>query len=236
MSPAMSAESEDPRRAVSPANARVTKPVNGSISQPLAGGSINGKGKTPVRPHREDEEEEGDSPTELSARAASPDLAQARARSPAQNSVASRAVSPAAGGVDAYGMVGISPFTGRQSPAIDRTKPPNDAFYNPHVNGHHHSSSRGGSVTNVTADLLRDLKAKDVELEGLKRQLAWMKEGLGKASRSGYVYVDRDGNSLTNDLSEEDDERVTEIVLKFKQFKAQIQVRIMLRSWRPHLT
>jgi hypothetical protein len=168
----------------------------------------------------------------------SPEQMQGRAKSPAQFIVASRAVSPANGSMDAYGgspnivgvTMGINGISGRQSPAVDRSKPPGDAFYNGSVNGHHHSSSRAGSVTNVTADLLRDLKTKDIELEGLKRQMIWMKEALGKASRSGYVYVDRDGNAGTNEISDADDGKVTEIVLKFKQFKAQVQVRQHLPS------
>jgi hypothetical protein len=70
----------------------------------------------------------------------------------------------------------------------------------------------------VAADLLRDLKAKEVELESTKKQLAWMKEGLDKASRAGYIFVDRDG------IGEVGDGQATELALRFKQFKAQIQV------------
>jgi len=38
----------------------------------------------------------------------------------------------------------------------------------------------------VTTDL-RDLKVKDVELDSVKRQMAWMKEVLAKAAKVGFV-------------------------------------------------
>jgi hypothetical protein len=88
------------------------------------------------------------------------------------------------------------------------------------MNGFPRPASRtgNGSVGNVVADLLRDLKAKEVELESVKKQLAWMREGLGKASRAGYVFADGDG------IEEGGEGERTELVLRFKQFKAQIQV------------
>jgi hypothetical protein len=73
-------------------------------------------------------------------------------------------------------------------------------------------------VGNVAADLLRDLKAKEMELEDVKKQLAWMREGLGKASRAGYVFADGDG------IEEGGEGERTELALRFKQFRAQIQV------------
>lgn len=245
MSPnAIGSDSEDPRRAVSPPNAKSIKPSNGVAAQPFSGG-VNGKGKAPMRPSRDGEEFAGDESTEgghesfIRERAISPET-QTRAKSPAQFSVASRAVSPA-NGADGYSgspnMVGVSMalngLSGRASPAVDRTKPPADAFHNnpgsPAVNGyqHHHSGSRSGSVSNVTSDLLRDLKTKEVELEGVRRQMSWMKEALAKASRSGYVYVDRDGNEVINTETEDtSDGRYAELALKFKQFRAHIQASI----------
>lgn len=106
----------------------------------------------------------------------------------------------------------------------ERTKTPTEALHNtsgtPAVNGsvRPHSRTGNGSVGNVAADLLRDLKAKEAELEGAKKQLAWMREGLGKASRAGYIFMDRDG------IQEEGEGQSTELALRFKQFKAQIQV------------
>jgi hypothetical protein len=91
-------------------------------------------------------------------------------------------------------------------------------------------ASRGGSAGNVTTDLIRDLKAREVELEAMKKQMLWMKQALAKASQSGYIYADRDGNQVevnggTKDFSEG---RKMEMILKFKQFRAQIQVCISI--------
>lgn len=229
--PVPNSETEDPRRAMSPASARSTKPVNGAVFS-------NGKGKTPLRPKREDDDiiidDNVDSRTSESytrERRVSPDQGQpARAKSPGQFSVVNRAMSPNGEGQQpnlvGVTMAAVNGVNGRSSPAGDRerTKTPTDAFYNPSgssaVNGVVRPASRtgNGSVGNVTADLLRDLKAKEVELESVKKQLAWTREGLGKASRAGYIFVDRD------DISEVGEGQTTELALKFKQFKAQIQV------------
>ncbi|RDB28537.1 Tip elongation aberrant protein 1 [Hypsizygus marmoreus] len=257
MSPStVPSDSEDPRRAMSPAGSRSIKPANGVVQQPFP----NGKAKPPVRPRREDDDAfgtddgmDGAATSESHGtreRTMSPELG-ARAKSPGQFSIGggggSRAVSPIGNG-DAYGsqpppnmvgvtMSGINGVTGRSSPAVmDRTKTPTDAFYNgnppgspaPEVNGFVRPGSRtgNGSVGNVTADLLRDLKAKDVELEGVKKQMAWMKEALGKASKAGFAYPDTEGI-----LDEDDTGKSAEMALRFKQFKAQIQT-VMIEQAR----
>ncbi|KAJ7139940.1 hypothetical protein C8R44DRAFT_606672 [Mycena epipterygia] len=236
MSPSIppGSDPEDPRRAISPANAR-NKPPNGMP---------NGKAKGPLRPRDDEgaddsmdeapprERERTMSPEQIPPPAAAP----IRAKSPAFT-VASRAVSPAngIGGGDSQppNMVGVSMalnnLSGRGSPAIDRSKPPTDAFYNaapgsPTGNSHFGHGSRQGSV-NVTSDLLKDLKAKEVELETVKRQMAWMKEALAKASKSGYIYVDREGGQegVNGGMEGASDGRNAELILKFKQFKAQMQ-------------
>jgi hypothetical protein len=137
--------------------------------------------------------------------------------------------------------------TGRSSPVVGDRKG-SEPLVNPHAgsntpsptangfrpgsrNGHvghgHHGGSvgGGGSVSNVTADLIRDLKVKDMELEGAKRQINWMKEALGKATKAGFVYVGRSGSPLVEDRDEGQEEGGNkELLLKFKQFKAQMQV------------
>ncbi|KAF8632976.1 hypothetical protein AX15_001573 [Amanita polypyramis BW_CC] len=236
MSPSQ-AEPED-RRAMSPAGG---KPRNASVGESI---SINGKGKAPVRPQREDEDVNGlDDTLDASTtepfsreRAISPEQAQARARSPTVNGLGSRAVSPT--NVVEQGqpsMIGVSMsnvnLTGRSSPVVDRSKYPTDAFYNPHsespaMNGYARPPSRAGngSVSNVTADLLKDIKAKDGELESTRKQLTWMREALGKAAKMGYVYAEKD-DDITVNINAEDmsSNRNAELILKFKSFKAQIQ-------------
>ena len=228
MSPMQGSEAEDPRRAISPTN---TRPKVNGVQPPL----VNGKGKAPMRPRREEEEDDvmnnESTPRE---RAMSPEqqhILQSRARSP--TAVGSRAVSPSSGSESqAPNMMGVSMalngVTGRASPAVDRSKPPVDGFYSPSasptVNGyHHHSASRQGSVGNVTADLLREIKAREGDMEAMRRQMLWMREALVKASRAGYIYTEKDGNQ--EDLSLESSDGVNvELLLRFKQFKAYMQV------------
>ncbi|KAJ6627112.1 hypothetical protein B0H10DRAFT_2210524 [Mycena sp. CBHHK59/15] len=237
MSPSVQpvSDSEDPRRAMSPPNAKIKAP-NGI-------GSLNGgKGKAPMRPRRDDDDAPGaddsmdEAPRERERtmspeHVAPPATAPIRAKSPAF-SVASRAVSPANGIQESQppNLMTLNGLPGRASPAIDRTKPPVDAFYNAAPGSptggasHHGHGSRNGSV-NVTSDLLKDLKTKELELEGVKRQMGWMKEALAKASKSGYVYVDRDGGheGVNGGMAESGDGMNAELILKFKQFKAQMQ-------------
>ena len=99
----------------------------------------------------------------------------------------------------------------------------------PSVNGFAHTKS--GSTGNVTADLLRDMKEKDAEMEAMKKREAWMKAALAKATRSGFVYAD--GESLGNDADDEDidSRRVAEMVITLKHVKAQIQVGVVDMQW-----
>lgn len=250
MSPnTLPSDSDDPRRATSPAGTRSVKPPNGLLN--IA--NLNGKGKTR---HRQDDDnhdsEEGwDSGTAETHgsrerdRTKSPDpgIQQARAKSPAQSSTGggpgSRAMSPTG---DAYGsqapnIVGISMSAvnsagGRSSPAVlERSKVSVDGNNRtgspaPATNGYIRPASRtgnnggnNGSVGNVAADLIRDLKAKDLELEATKKRMAWMKEALGQASKSGFAYA-----SLEENVEAEVGHN-SEVALRFKQFKAQVQVR-----------
>jgi hypothetical protein len=97
-------------------------------------------------------------------------------------------------------------------------------------------------VGNVAADLVRDLKAKDVEMDSLKRQMAWMKEALGRATKAGFVPVaEREGNGsptsfdgvnplgpngvLNGGIEDAGNASYAELALKFKQFRAYMQVR-----------
>ena len=75
---------------------------------------------------------------------------------------------------------------------------------------------------------MRDLKAKDVELDSVKRQVAWMKEALGKAAKAGFAFnVEGEGGGGLGGvgaLEEGVDEKQAELALKFKQFRAHVQV------------
>ena len=143
--------------------------------------------------------------------------------------------------------------TGRASPMAERASPvplsertrgvgagsvkghngPKDS--SPTINGFSRPGSRNGngSVGNVTADLIRDIRTKDLELDSVKRHMAWMKEDLAKATRAGFSQTESQGSpeiSVMNNLagSEElDDAKHAELALKFKQFKAHVQVSQM---------
>ncbi|PPQ65782.1 hypothetical protein CVT24_011999 [Panaeolus cyanescens] len=135
----------------------------------------------------------------------------------------------------------LSPSAGRQSPVVDRRAVQGSNESNgghgtqnhsekssPTVNGFPRPGSRatgeragGGSV-----DLVRDLKAKDLELDSIKRQMAWMREALSHARRAGFVLSDRDG--VTPDLAnlgsdEGADVKQAEMAMQLKQMKAQFQ-------------
>jgi len=216
MSPLQGSE-EEQRRAMSPTNnnpARSIKPAaNGVATQPFPGGA-NVKGKAPMRPSQDDSGADDDSiPPDsiVMARSKSPE---SRAKSPITN----RSISP--NGEEpgqSPSLAGVTmAINGRSSPAVDRARA------SPTVNGHVTTGSRNGSIGNVTADLVRDLKVKEMEMEGLKRQMAWMKEALNQAHKSGFVYTERDlGLDEDNDSAAQAN---NQLILKFKQFKAQMQV------------
>lgn len=176
--------------------------------------------------------------------------------------------SPAVGAASATGrsspMTGrASPMTGRASPSVDlrSNKPANppEGYYAQQqialqnqpppsaggaVNGYARPGSRGhgaaGSVGNVALDLVRDLKAKEIEMDSLKRQMTWMKEALGRATKAGFVVPssERDGSgsptgSIDSGFSsgilqgggidEQGESKYAELALRFKQFRAQMQ-------------
>ena len=242
MSPSVALE-----RAISPSG----RPgLNGAVQQTFSNSVItsNGKGnKVPVRPERGDgdygAQEDGydmvsSESFSVRERTVSPDQ-QTRAKSPAQASVVSRTVSPSNAGHAPPNMIGISmgtngrsspavagrasPITGRASPVVERPRPGGEGYSTAaaQMNGFARHAGNN-SAGNVAADLLRDLKAKDVELDSVRRQMVWMKEALAKATRAGFVQTDRESSP---DLADDGKEgRYAELALKFKQFRAQMQV------------
>ena len=255
-----------PDRAMSPSG-RPTQP-NGVVQQALSNAAAaNGKGKTPVRPKREDDDLNSTDDGFDIVSSESFQSQTARARSPAQMNATTRAVSPPLNGAQAPNMMAVSmgmngvtgrsspavtgrgsPLPGRASPVVDRSRatPGGEAYSSsnhnhsgsnnpsPTLNGFARPPSRtgNGSVGNVAADLIKDLKAKDLELDSVKRQMAWMKEALAKATRAGFVHTDREGSPDIGSVSSEDsnDGKYAELALKFKQFKAQVQVGYLLQT------
>lgn len=178
-----------------------------------------------------------------------------RARSPTSFAIVGRSMSPVGGNIDDHGQQGQPAtmtsvamgmngnFAARSpSPIVDRSKPPLDAFYqsspsatplnNGYTNSHGHSQQKLGSTGNVTADLIRDYKAKEMEVEMLRKREAWMKTALLKASRSGFVQVDEelfDAEDLKlGALANDEPSKMADMILNFKHFKTQIQVNVLL--------
>ncbi|KIJ65005.1 hypothetical protein HYDPIDRAFT_27741 [Hydnomerulius pinastri MD-312] len=136
------------------------------------------------------------------------------------------------------------------SPIVDRSKPPLDAFYNPSPSGspmangyahshtpthsHGHSQHKFGSTGNVTADLIRDYKAKEMEVEMLRKREAWMKTALLKASRSGFVQVDEEAMEAEDlglgEVTSEEQRKMADMVLNFKHFKTQMQTTLATQA------
>ncbi|KAG1908289.1 uncharacterized protein F5891DRAFT_1272938 [Suillus fuscotomentosus] len=246
---------DDLRRAISPPGIRPgTRTPNGAPVH----SSPNTKGKAPTRPRRDDGDVLGtddgngtdtgattESVTTSRDHAPSPD--QTRARSPNSFSV-TRAMSPTSqSGSDLYGnvqppnvaSVAMSGLAARSpSPVVDRSRPPLDAFYQPsggspgvNGNGNGHAQGKFGSTGNVTADLIRDYKVKEMEVETLRRREAWMKTALLKASRSGFVQLDEE-TLEAEDIDFQDDasdeqRKLADMVMNFRHFKTQMQTTLV---------
>lgn len=219
-------DSEDVRRAVSPPGR-----MNGT-TQSVYGAA--GKVKPATRQDPDSQEPQALRERTLSDAQTSREQPQAMAvRSKSPQGPASRAISPS----DAYvvgdtfaaqppniaSVVNGISVNGRSSPQVARQNPPTDAFYSapqPTANNHARSTSRvGGSVSHTNSDAARELRSKDSEIEGLKRQMTWMREALANASRSGYVHKPRE-----EDVEEALSSDTSELALKFKKFRAQMQV------------
>ena len=112
-----------------------------------------------------------------------------------------------------------------QESNIDRSRGPADTFYkpaSPTMNGF----AKPGSTGNVMADLIRDLKDREAEIEAMKKKESWMKAALLKAERSGFIYAETEEElSSRADDDDIDGRKVTEMVINLKQLKAKIQVR-----------
>jgi hypothetical protein len=213
------ADPEELRRAISPQNVRMQRPTpNGLPSQPL---SVNGK---PGRAPSGDDDGEGSAESAIRERALSPD--QARARSPPV-----RAASPT-GPISIESLVKTVQHQRSESPMVDRerAKSPDSQNHTPQqsnlasVNGFTPGhGTKPGSTGNVTAELIRDLKAREAELETLRRRGAWMMAMLAQASHAGFVYVNANPGDEDRGLTDEQP-KIAEAVITLKQLHGRIQV------------
>ena len=219
----------------------------------VAASGLNGR-PPPVRPRREDDLDDDDAGTSESfQRARSPSTRAISPASVPQTQSIIMTAAAAVTGRQSPVVTALPPsvtanmaitgrgspltVTGRSSPVVGpRMNGGDGQGVSPVINGYARPSSRtghhvhhqhNGSLSNnvaVTADVMRDYKAKEVELDSVKRQTAWMREALAKAVKAGFATPSGEGVEGLGPGEEGQDAKQTELVLRFKQFKAQTQV------------
>ncbi|KAI0308283.1 hypothetical protein B0F90DRAFT_1665117 [Multifurca ochricompacta] len=212
-----SSDPEELRRAISPQNARTQRPSPNGL--PSHSSPVNGKQR---RGLIGDDDGEGSTESAVRERALSPD--QARARSPP-----ARVGSPT-GPVNIESLVKTVPHQRSESPLVDRERAispdaPNLGQQQPNlapINGFTHGHDPTG---NIAADLIRDLKAREAELETLRRREVWLKAALSRASHSGFVHVDATSGDADGGLADEQP-KITEAVITLKQLHGRIQASV----------
>jgi len=209
---------EELRRAVSPQNTRAQRSSPNDLTSQPAG--MIGK---PRRVPGGEDEAEGSTESAIRERALSPD--QARALSP-----------PARGGTPTGPTSIESVVKTRQrseSPLVERerVKSPDSPNYGQQqsnltsVNGlSSNHSTKSGSTSDISTDIIRDLKARDAELETLRRRQAWMKAALVQACHAGFVYVNASPGDEDRGVTNEQP-KIAEAVITLKQLHGSIQVR-----------
>jgi hypothetical protein len=218
---------EDLRRAVSPQNARAQRLTPNELTSQPAG--VNGK---PRRIPGGDDDAEGSIESVIRERALSPD--QTRALSPH-----ARGGTPT-GPVSIESMVKPGQHQRSESPLVERerAKSPDTQNYGQQqsslasVNGFPSAhGTKSGSTSDVSADLIRDLKTRDAELETLRRRQAWMKAALAQACHAGFVYVNANDGDDDRGITDEQP-KIAEAVITLKQLHGSIQVRaITFLAW-----
>ncbi|EGO04494.1 hypothetical protein SERLA73DRAFT_82409 [Serpula lacrymans var. lacrymans S7.3] len=241
----LSSDIEDFRRAVSPPGSRPGIKIFSDNSQSIPN---NGKGQAQTHSRRDNDDMLGIDEGHL-ADGESKDRAaySEHERSPTSFGSVNRTTSPVSqkhDGPQPLNTANVStsmngPSARSPSPVIDRSKPPLGAFYLPGlpvVNGYGSShDAKSGSTGNVTADLIRDYKVMEIEVELLKKREIWMKAALVKASRSGFVYPDEESFkaedlNLSGVPNDSNNRAVADMLLNFKHFKAQLQTSLVTQA------
>ena len=174
-----------------------------------------------------------------------------------QNDMGARAASPQGGEQYGYTQNGSAVINNQQqsmnaasiamarnamgarspSPIVERAKTMGDGMFtaarsgSPVINGRHSPGPvRPGSTGNITADLIRDLKVKEAEVEELKKRDAWMKAALTTATNAGFVYASTEPHALENERrspgSEDTDVKsLVSMIMRLKQDQGRLQVR-----------
>ena len=242
-------DGEDARRVLSPVPSSQNKQPNGNAIQ--SSYSSDAKGKKPMRPQRGDdlygssaENVDNSADTQVRERAKSPSGSE-RSKSPIDVEAPERAVSPQGNDIGNYSRqqpANMASLTMQRnvypprgsSPVVDRNKPTEGYFSStgrasPTVNGVG-PHIRPGSTGNVTADLIRDLKVKDAEVEEMRRRETWMRMTLKNATLAGFTTGDRELDVGRSDRQspvgdDADVKALASVIVRLKQEQARIQVR-----------
>lgn len=237
-----------------------SKPMNGIAPGASYPNAVNSKGKGSLRSRGDemytgsDEGADTTGETGVRERALSPDAT--RSKSPTgqdPSGVLARSMSPQQMQDETYqnGIVGGSqqPInmaslamqrnaqrTRTPSPIVDRTRPADS--YNQTgrssptvVNGYNPGHTpRPGSTGNVTADLIRDLKLKEAEVDELKKREAWMRAALRSATNAGFTHsggeldLGDDSERRSPGSEETDVKGFANVIVRLKQEQARVQV------------
>ncbi|KAG8820102.1 Negative regulator of mitotic exit [Serendipita sp. 401] len=89
---------------------------------------------------------------------------------------------------------------------------------------------RPGSTSNIAGDLVRDLRAKDAELETMRRRETWMRAALSKANKAGFSWNDipvDDGDDIKGSEPETNEaKKLLDLAFKLKQERASLQASV----------
>jgi hypothetical protein len=192
-----------------------------SITRSESGDLAATKNGPPQRPRRE-----GDEDYINPNRAMSPN-----STSPTGSSFPIRVTSPNTNGpASPPNKNGFNPSVlGTRSPSPrlrnldDRPAPPPDAFYyskSPTVNGY---SARPGSLSGA-GDLMKELKAKEVEVETAKRREGALRVIVGRAVQQGFVASAEEDIPQLDEGNDEVVRKLADALVRLKQEKAAIQV------------
>lgn len=207
-------------------------------------------GPPPQRPRREGDEEfrEAMSPTKLHYSSQASDQAQ----SPVQSSLPSRVTSPthiSPTSPKNHPKMFHSSVNGTRSPSPrlrnadgpsserERAPPPPDAFYygrrSPTANGFRQSASSRPSSFGPSNDLVKEVRAKENEVEEGKRRETALKIILNRAVKQGFLLGDEEQKPSGGDKEEQADDnkqndglvgRLTDALVRLKKEKAKMQV------------
>ncbi|ORY28504.1 hypothetical protein BCR39DRAFT_535012 [Naematelia encephala] len=201
-------------------------PIEGQLPR-----SVNGA--PPQRPRREGDEEfrRAMSPTGMNG-----------PPSPSQNGFPVRVTSPTGGQGPASPPHGVkngfnASVLGTRSPSPrlrmtdngDRPAPPPDAFYYGRSPTGASFSPRPNSMSG-SADIMRELKAKEAEVEAGKKREAALRVIIGKAVHQGYITEDDEQPEQPNGDSTPNDEvvrKLADALVRLKQEKAAIQTELV---------